>query len=258
MEPTPNIEPVSPPVEATRPTIEDARALGRARIDKVLNWIAPIMAPEKLVEIGKNAAQDKVDSATESLNRIKERAEVRAAEIRDGVVEKVTAARDRTVDRFNSIKDKTIYKATEISKRAAVLGLTPVAKAEAGWEKIYQLPARFETWRAGKAIDRATAAELKTQQISVNHAVEIAETRQGIQAERDELLARLRELRDLENSFVSQLQEQHKQELGEIKLSRDEAQETAEEHRQRAKEIREKAAGLNLIRRTVEGLKPSA
>lgn len=53
------------PLSENRPTIETARELGRQRLDKALNFVAPILAPDVLLEMGKNAAQDKLNEAKE-------------------------------------------------------------------------------------------------------------------------------------------------------------------------------------------------
>lgn len=128
------------PQTENRPTIETAREQGRQRLDKVLNFIAPIMAPDVLLEMGKNAAQDKISEAQEKMTSLKNRVEKRATEIRDRFVEKATAAYDRFENRFNAAKDKTVATAKEMGRRAAIVGLTPIAAGEAVWVEIYKSP----------------------------------------------------------------------------------------------------------------------
>lgn len=129
------------PQSENRPTIETARERGRQRIDKALNFVAPIMAPDVLLEMGKNAAQDKITEAQERLTALKERVENRANEIKDAFVEKATAAYGRLETRFNQAKDKTVAVAKEVKRRAKVVRLTPIAAGEAVWAEIYQVPA---------------------------------------------------------------------------------------------------------------------
>lgn len=131
------------PHSENRLTIETAREVGRQRLDKVLNFVAPILAPDVLKEIAKNAAQDKIDQARERMTALKERIENRAAEVRDRFVEKVTDTYGRFETRFNGAKDKTVAVAKEWGRRTAVVGLTPVAAGEAVWAEVYKIPAGF-------------------------------------------------------------------------------------------------------------------
>ena len=64
---------MEPSADTSRPTIETAKEVGRARIDKFLNWVAPVMAPDVLVEMGKNAAQDKMTEIKSKLESLAER-----------------------------------------------------------------------------------------------------------------------------------------------------------------------------------------
>ena len=50
---------VMEPVGENRPTMETAREVGRQRLDKVLNFVAPIFAPETMLQVGKEAAKEK-------------------------------------------------------------------------------------------------------------------------------------------------------------------------------------------------------
>jgi ElaB/YqjD/DUF883 family membrane-anchored ribosome-binding protein len=220
---------MEPTAEASRPNIETARDVGRQRIDKFLNWVAPVMAPDVLMEMGKNAAQDKVAEAKDKLENLAEHVKDRAAEIKDRFIEKARDARDRVVDRYEDIKDKTIYKAKELGKRAAVLGLTPVAKLEETWENVYQIPAEVRTWAAGRQEGRVTAAELASEKAKEKH-----------------------------EALLKLIEEQHKQELAEISRTRESAAAKASEHREKAAQNREKAASFRGVRSLVEGLKPSA
>lgn len=220
---------MEPTTETSRPTIETAREVGRQRIDKFLNWVAPVMAPDVLIEVGKNAAQDKVAEIKGKLESLAERVKDRASEIKDRFIEKARDARDRVVDRYEDIKDKTIYKAKELGKRAAVLGLTPIAKIEQTWEQVYQIPGEIRTWAAGKQEGRVSAANLATEKSK----------------ERHEALLKL-------------IEEQHKQELIEIARTRETAAAKAREHREKAAQNREKAASFNGVRSLAESLKPSA
>jgi len=217
------------PTEGTRPTIETAREVGRQRIDKFLNWVAPVMAPDVLMEMGKNAAQDKVAEVRGKLESLAERVKDRASEIKDRFIEKARDARDRVVDRYEDIRDKTIYKAKELGKRAAVLGLTPIAKIEQTWEQVYQIPAEIRTWAAGRQEGRVSAAELASEQVKEKH-----------------------------EALLKLIEEQYKQELAEIGRTREIAATKASEHREKAAQNREKAASFKGVRSLVESLKPSA
>lgn len=220
---------MEPTAEAPRPTIDTAREVGKARIDKFLNWVAPVMAPDVLMEIGKNAAQDKVAEVKGKLESLAERVKDKASEIKDRFVEKARDARDRVVDRYEDIKDKTIYKAKELGKRAAVLGLTPVAKLEQTWEQVYQIPAEIRTWAAGRQEGRVSASELAAEKAKDRH-----------------------------EALLKLIEEQHKQELSSIARTREIAAAAAADHREKAARNREKAASFKGVRSLVESLKPSA
>lgn len=218
---------MEPTSETPRPTIETAREVGRQRIDKFLNWVAPVMAPDVLMEMGKNAAQDKVAEVKGKLESLAERVKDRATEIKDRFVEKARDARDRIVDRYEDIRDKTVYKAKELGKRAAVLGLTPVAKIEQTWEQVYQIPAEIRTWMAGRHEGRVSAAELASEQAKEKHEV-----------------------------LLKLIEQQHKQELESIARARESAAQAAAGQREKATQIREKAASFRGVRSLVESLKP--
>ena len=215
--------------ETRRPTVETARDVGKQRIDKFLNWVAPVMAPDVLIEIGKNAAQDKVAEVKGKLESLAERVKDKATEIKDRFIEKTREARDRVVVRYENVKDKTIYKAKELGKRAAVLGLTPVAKIEQTWEEVYKIPAGIRTWVAGRHEGRVSASELASQQAKDKH-----------------------------EALLKLFEEQHKQELESIARVRESAAAAAVDQREKAAQIREKAASFKGIRSLVESLKPSA
>ena len=220
---------MEPSADTSRPTIETAREVGRARIDKFLNWVAPVMAPDVLVEMGKNAAQDKMTEIKSKLESLTERVKDRATEIKDRFVEKARDARDRVVDRYEDIKEKTVYKAKELGKRAAVLGLTPAAKIEQTWEQVYQIPAEVRTWMAGRYEGRVSAAELAAEKSKEKH-----------------------------EALLKLLEEQHRQELESIARARESAAQAGAGQREKAAQNREKATGFRGIRSLVENLKPSA
>ena len=220
---------MEPTAETGKPTIETARQVGRERIDKFLNWVAPVMAPDVLAEIGKNAAQDKVAEVRGKLESLAERVKDKASEIKDRFIEKARDARDRVVDRYEDIKDKTIYKAKELGKRAAVLGLTPVQKTVEVWQEIYQIPGEIRIWAAGKQEGRVSPADLAAEGAREKH-----------------------------EALLKLIEEQHKQELAEIARTREIAAAKAKEHREKAAQNREKAASFTGVRNLIEGLKPSA
>lgn len=131
---------MEPPSE-NRPTIETAREKGLQNLDKVLKFIAPVFSPGTLAEVGKYAVQDKINEAKERMDALKLRVETKALEIRNAATEKWNAAYDRFETRFNAAKDKTSAVAKEVGRRAKVVGLTPIAGAEALYVEIYKIPA---------------------------------------------------------------------------------------------------------------------
>jgi uncharacterized protein YhaN len=103
---------------------------------------------------------------------LRQRIENKATEIRNNVTEKITSAYDRFEARFNAAKDKTVAVAKEIGRRAAVVGLTPVAGAEAVFVEIYQIPAGIREgiadWKEKKA-DALRDKIAKLEQQSASH-----------------------------------------------------------------------------------------
>lgn len=163
---------MEPPSE-NRPTIETARERGRQRLDKALNFIAPIFDPATLVEVGRFAVQDRVDA-------LKQRVETKATEIRNAVAEKMTAAYDRLQGGFNATKDKTVAVAKEVGRRAAVVGLTPVARAESLYEEMYKIPAGIRESiadRQAESIQRKKDAIKALEAKSVGHREKADEIR---------------------------------------------------------------------------------
>lgn len=117
-----------------RPTLETAETVGAQRLEKVTKWVNRLAAPDILLQIGANAAKDRIDA-------VREKIENRATEIRNRVTEKLSEAYSRFEIRFNTAKDKTVAVGKEVGRRAAVVGLTPVAAGEAVWAEIYKFPA---------------------------------------------------------------------------------------------------------------------
>ena len=200
-----------------------AREKGKQRIEKLVNLAYTIAGADVLVaktaEVGGQWAKDR---ATE----IKDRAIEKGMEIKNKIVERVTDARDRLVDRYERTKTRTIAKGTELAKRAAVIGLSPIAKAEEWISKIYELPAELKAWQVGREEEKVSAASLRA-------AVE----------------------RRTYQEQLRLLQEQHRERLRAVAAARQAAEKAAREHRVKAKSIREKAAGMNKVRSAVANLK---
>lgn len=103
----------------------------------------------------------------ERMVALKNRVEAKAIEIRNTVVEKMVAAHDRLEARFNAAKDKTVAVAKEVGRRAAVVGLTPVAGAEALYVEMYKIPAGIREAIADK---QETSIQKKKDAIKVLEA----------------------------------------------------------------------------------------
>jgi uncharacterized coiled-coil DUF342 family protein len=169
------------PTSENRPTLADAETKGAERLKKLTTLANRIAGGDILLQIGANAAKDRIDAAREKI-------ETRATEIRDRVVEKISGAYDRFETKFNTAKDKTIAVGNEVIKRAKVVGLTPVAAGEAAWVRVYQIPAGF----------REATAEMKDKKIE-KYQAKIKELRDKRDGDR-EAASKIREKAATKNS----------------------------------------------------------
>ncbi|KKS64251.1 MAG: hypothetical protein UV33_C0031G0005 [Candidatus Daviesbacteria bacterium GW2011_GWA1_42_6] len=263
--------------------LREARRAGSKRIQKVVELAETVMGGEKyakrIAEYGGKVVQEK-------FNDIKDRVETRAIEIRDGFMERVDDARDRFASGYERARARTIAKATELGKRATMLGLTPVAKLEEVYANIYKLPAGLEDWlvsRRQPKLDEANrvAAEkmgLYRQQLRQLEGKQKAapkEAELAIQAAKE---ARDAAIKAIEEGYKQQvaliegkrdmvvaglpfekatLKKKYREELVPIKEARDLAAQEVEGHKSRARGIRSKVARMNKVRSALASVKAS-
>lgn len=108
---------MEPTSEVKKVTVEDAREKGLERINKLLNFVAPVFAPEKLAAAGVGAVKEKWEKS-ETKKQI------------DRFAEKAGRAVNRLERRWDRTRERVTTVAKEQAKRAAVLGLRPVVGAE--------------------------------------------------------------------------------------------------------------------------------
>lgn len=110
---------MEPKTETQRVTVEDARKTGLERINRLLNFVAPVFAPEKLAAAGWDAAKEKWEKS-------------KTKEQLDAFIEKAGKASRRLGRRWEELNDRVDARTDEIAKRAVLLGLKPVVGAESG------------------------------------------------------------------------------------------------------------------------------
>lgn len=148
---------MEPSSEVKKVTVEDARAKGMERINKLLNFIAPVFAPGMLAEAGVNAVKEKWEKSETKKHW-------------DAFVEKAEDTADDLSRRWNRTRKRVGKGAVELGKRAAVLGLKPVVGGETAWKwATTELPALVGDLREGannKKVERLTAALNKAKERS--------------------------------------------------------------------------------------------
>lgn len=257
------MEPIS---ETARPTIETAREVGRGRIDKFLDTIAPLAAPDVLVQIGRNAVEDKAteikDRVTDTVDRFLLRGYDSAGKL-DAFYEKNS----------NEVKTRT----TEFGRRSALLGLRPLAWAEEKWQTLCELPAQVGEFIGSKfeQIAKIPDSKIKGEQqrlrseisegkktmperlqaeqaLVQNEILDLEQQLAGLRAKLEEL-PRLME--DRRKGEVRDIGREFKERTRSLFRARDAASEFAVKNREKAEEIREKVSKFRTIRNLIESLK---
>jgi len=122
-------------------------------------------SPDAAAYLGRKAAKFGKEKATEVRDSVVEagtRAWERIVDTRDRLVQRGRDAKDRLVARYKQTRDATKARAVDLSKRAAIWGLTNVAEPiEDRLQQIYEVPANIREWQAKREDARAQKQETK-------------------------------------------------------------------------------------------------
>lgn len=122
-------------------------------------------SPDAAAYLGTEAAKFGKEKATEVRDSVVEagtRAWESVVDTKDRLVQRGIDAKDRLVARYEQTRDATKAKVVDLSKRAAVWGLTNVADPiENRLQQIYEIPANIREWQAGREDVRAQKHETR-------------------------------------------------------------------------------------------------
>jgi len=122
-------------------------------------------SPDAAAYLGTEAAKFGKEKATEVRDSVVEagtRAWESIVDTKDRLVQRVIDAKNRLIARYEQTRDVTKAKVVDLSKRAAVWGLTNVAEPiETRLQKIYEVPANIREWQAKRVDARAQKQEAK-------------------------------------------------------------------------------------------------
>ena len=124
-------------------------------------------SPDAAAYLGTEAAKFGKEKATEARDSVVEagtRAWESIVDAKDRLVQRGVDAKNRLVVRYEQTRDATKAKVVDLSKRAAVWGLTNVAApVEDRLQQIYEIPAGIREWQAKREDTRAQKHETKAQ-----------------------------------------------------------------------------------------------
>lgn len=124
-------------------------------------------SPDAAAYLGTEAAKFGKEKATEIRDSVVEagtRAWESIVDTKDRLVQRGIDAKNRLVARYEQTKDATKAKVVDLSKRAAVWGLTSVAgPVEDRLQQIYEIPAGIREWQARREDTRAQKQEARAQ-----------------------------------------------------------------------------------------------
>lgn len=122
-------------------------------------------SPDAAAYLGTEAAKYGKEKATEVRDSVVEagtRAYESIVDTKDRLVQRGIDAKDRLVARYEQTRDATKAKVADLSKRAAVWGLTNIADPiENRLQQIYEIPANIREWQAGREDVRAQKHETR-------------------------------------------------------------------------------------------------
>jgi len=120
-------------------------------------------SPDAAAYLGTEAAKFGKEKATEMRDSVVEagtRAWESIVDTKDRLVQRGIDAKNRLVARYEQTRDATKAKVVDLSKRAAVWGLTNIADPiENRLQQIYEIPANIREWQAGREDIRAQKHE---------------------------------------------------------------------------------------------------
>ena len=121
--------------------------------------------PDAAAYLGTEAAKfgkEKAVEVRDSVVEVGTRAWESVVDTKDKLVQRGIDAKDRLVARYEQIRDTTKAKVVDLSKMAAVWGLTNVAEPiEGRLQQIYEFPANIREWQAKREDTRAQKQETK-------------------------------------------------------------------------------------------------
>lgn len=124
-------------------------------------------SPDAAAYLGTEAAKFGKEKATEVRDSVVEagtRAWESIVDTKDRLVQRGIDAKDRLVARYEQTRDATKAKVVDLSKRAAVWGLTKFAvPIERRLEEIWNLPARIREWQAGREEVKAKRYKIRAE-----------------------------------------------------------------------------------------------
>lgn len=265
------------PTGEPRPTVETARQVGGERINKFLDRIAPLAAPDVLVQIGKNAVGDKATEIRDRVTDTVERTRIKVEDTVDRFLMKGYDAAGKLDAFYEKTSNEVKTRTNEFGRRAAVLGLRPLAWAGEKWQAVCEVPAKVEDFISTKFETKAAVPNEAIRAERRRLREEIAEGKKNL-PERQQLEKGLieNEIQDLESQlealrqrleFLPQKMEVQRKEE-EVGLRRDffdknkalfaarnEAQSEAKTHKEKANKIREKIPKFKAIRNLIASLK---
>lgn len=122
-------------------------------------------SPDAAMYLGVEAAKLGKEKATEVRDSVVEagtRAWESVVDAKDRLVQRGIDAKDRLVTRYEQTRDATKAKVVDLSKRAAVWGLTNIAEPiEGRLQQIYEVPANIREWQAKREDTKAQKQEIK-------------------------------------------------------------------------------------------------
>lgn len=158
------------------------------------------------VKFGKEKAAEVRDSVVEAGTRAWES----IVDTKDRLVQRGIDVKDRLVARYEQTRDAIKAKVVDLSKRAAVWGLTNVADPiENRLQQIYEIPANIREWEAGREDVRAQKYETRA-----NLACEVGEAR--VKALQEEI-ARIQEATKTQVEIMNGLRDTARTRAGELK-----------------------------------------
>ena len=167
---------MEPASEVQKPTFEAAREKARQRLDKVVNFALPLLAPKEYLQAGMGVAQEKATV-------FGQRAEKAAIEVANEMVASIEDSVDTfLVQPYEAVKKRSTEKANVFLKWGLGLGLPVLGKVEAAFQKVSGVIDDFREWRTQSKENKAQALKEKWErasQAATESRATVTETRES-------------------------------------------------------------------------------